>query len=108
MYEDVMYRGRYIWNRRKAEVNIQNHDGIRFENAVTVFEDPYNVEEYDDENSVYEERYNTTGFVEGFLFWLPSPLLLRGEFCRIFSARKADSEEIGAYHENLNDCIGER
>jgi uncharacterized DUF497 family protein len=81
MYDDVIYMGRYIWNKRKAELNIQNHNGINFENAVKVFEDPYNIEEY---------------------------FTLRGEFYRIFSAREADGEEIGAYYENVRACTGER
>ncbi|MDR3311506.1 MAG: BrnT family toxin, partial [Spirochaetaceae bacterium] len=100
--------GRYIWNKRKAELNIQNHNGINFENAVKVFEDLYNIEEYDDENSVYEERYNMTGFVGDFSFLVTVSLTMRGEFHRIFLAREADGDEIGAYYENVRACTGER
>jgi uncharacterized DUF497 family protein len=46
MYDDVLYKGRFIWNRLKNILNPKNHK-ISFENAVEAFEDPFYVEEYD-------------------------------------------------------------
>ena len=63
MYDDVLYKGRFVWNRQKNVLNQRNHH-ISFENAVAVFEDPFYIEEYDEANSVYEDRYNLTGFLK--------------------------------------------
>jgi uncharacterized DUF497 family protein len=55
MHDDVIYKGRYIWNRLKNEKNKQDH-GIAFEEASEVFDDPFAVEEYDTANSDPEEQ----------------------------------------------------
>ena len=80
--------------------------GITFEKATEVFDDPFFVEEYDEENSEDEDRYNVTGFVKG--IYVTVSFTLRGNLTRIFSARKADIEEEGAYDENIRRYIGER
>ena len=105
MYHDVIYNGRFIWNRLKAEANHRKH-GITFEEATEVFDDPFFVEEYDEENSENEDRYNITGFVKG--IYITVSFTLRGNLTRIFSARKADIEEEEAYDENIRRYIGER
>jgi uncharacterized DUF497 family protein len=105
MYDDVIYHGRFIWNRLKAETNNRKH-GITFENATEVFDDPFFVEEYDEENSENEDRYNIVGFVNG--TYITVSFTLRDNLTRIFSARKADIEEEGAYDENIRRYIGER
>ena len=43
MYDDMVYNGRFIWNRLKAEANQRKH-GILFEHAAEVFDDPFFVE----------------------------------------------------------------
>ncbi|MDR0486879.1 MAG: BrnT family toxin [Treponema sp.] len=47
MYNDVIYKGRFIWNKLKAEASQRKH-GITFEKATEVFDDPFFVEEYDE------------------------------------------------------------
>jgi len=55
MYYDIIFKGRFLWNRLKAEASFKKH-GIAFEDATEVFDDPFFVEEYDEENSINEER----------------------------------------------------
>lgn len=105
MYDDVIYNGRFIWNRLKAEINRREH-GITFEKATAAFDDPFFVEEYDEENSVNEDRYNITGFVKG--MYMTVSFTLRDNLTRIFSAREADNDEEEAYNENIRRYIGER
>ena len=105
MYDDIVFNGRFIWNRLKAEVNQRKH-GITFEKATEVFDDPFFVEEYDEENSDNEDRYNITGFLRN--MYVTVSFSFRDNLTRIFSARKADIEEEGAYDENIRRYIGER
>jgi uncharacterized DUF497 family protein len=105
MYDDVIYKGRFIWNRHKAEINRRDHR-LAFEKATEAFDDPFFVEEYDEVNSVNEDRYNITGFVNG--MYTTVSFTLRDNLTRIFSAREADSDEEEAYNENIRRYIGER
>jgi uncharacterized DUF497 family protein len=102
---DVIYNGRFIWNRLKAENNHRKH-GITFEKATEIFNDPFFIEEYDEESSVNEDRYNITGFFN--VRYITVSFALRDNLTRIFSARKADIEEEEAYNENISRYIGER
>jgi uncharacterized DUF497 family protein len=106
MYNDVMYMGRYIWNKEKSVWNICKH-GISFEEAVTVFYDPFSVDAYDDENSGYEDRYTITGIMKGAAYVTVS-YTVRGNLIRIFSARDSDPEEEEAYDESVRNHIGKR
>jgi len=105
MYDDVIYKGRFIWNRLKAEANLKKHR-IAFEKATELFDDPFFIEEYDEENSENEDRYNIVGFVEG--KYITVSFTLRDNLTRVFSAREADAEEEGAYDENIRKHIGKR
>ena len=105
MYDDVICKGRFVWNRLKAEINRRDH-GITFEKATEAFDDPFFVEEYDEANSVNEDRYNITSFLKG--MYITVSFTLRDNLTRIFSAREADSDEEEAYNENIRRYIGER
>jgi uncharacterized DUF497 family protein len=85
MYDDVIYKGRFIWNRHKAEINRRDHR-LAFEKATEVFDDPFFVEEYDEVNSVNEDRYNITGFMNG--MYTTVSFTLRDNLTRIFSPEK--------------------
>jgi uncharacterized DUF497 family protein len=104
--DDVIYKGRFIWHRQKNETNRQKHT-ISFERASEVFDKPFAVEEYDSDNSEYEDRYNVTGYIDG-LSYITVAFTLRNNLIRIFSARGADPEEEEAYHENVRRHIGTR
>ena len=84
----------------------KNHH-ISFENAAAVFEDPFSVEEYDEANSVYEDRYNLTGFLKDW-HYITVSFTMRDNLIRILSAREADGEEEGAYDDNVRIYFGKR
>jgi uncharacterized DUF497 family protein len=106
MYDDVLYKGRFIWNHLKNVLNQKNHK-MSFENAVEVFEDPFYIEEYDEANSGYEDRYRITGYLEDW-HYITVSFTMRDNLIRIFSAREADGEEEGAYDENVRNYLGRR
>jgi uncharacterized DUF497 family protein len=103
---DYVYKNRFIWNIDKAKMNPGNHDGITFESAADSFDDPLYIEELDEENSVYEERYNRTVFVEGSYRTITVSHTLRDGLIRIFSARKANRRETKAYERNVEAYLG--
>jgi uncharacterized DUF497 family protein len=104
MYDDVVYKGKYIWYAYKNETNKRKHH-ISFETASDVFDDPFYMEVYDDENSVDEDRFRVTGTVTGLVggSYITVSVTYRGSLIRIFSARDADGEEMRHYNEILSE-----
>jgi len=86
----------------KNERNIKIH-GISFEDAVTVFDDPFSVEEYDIENSITEDRYNFTGNIEGKWVVVTVTMTPKDNMTRIISAREADKLEKETYFDNVRN-----
>jgi len=93
--------GRYFeWDEDKAESNFRKH-GIRFEEAVYAFDDPFAIVEQDRiENG--EQRWQTLGTVRGFLLLLVAHTVRfeddpAREVIRIVSARRADRKERRRY-----------
>jgi len=101
---EVIYRDKYIWNKLKNERNVKIH-GISFEEAVTVFDDPFSVEEYDLDNSITEDRYNVTGNIDGKWIVVTVTLTPKDNMTRIISARKADAKETEAYYGSVKQSI---
>lgn len=86
------------WDENKNLLNQKNHEGITFEEAATVFEDPLALIVPDDEHSDYEQRFHIIGESS----W--GKLLVisyheRGETIRIISARKPTRQEQKDYEE---------
>jgi uncharacterized protein len=85
----------FEWDDAKAERNIRIHD-VDFQEAKTVFEDPYAITIPDDLHSEDEERSVVLG-----LSLLSRVLLVvyteRRERIRIISARKATASERSQY-----------
>lgn len=50
----------FEWDREKAEVNLKKH-GISFEEASSVWRDYFNIELFDHEHSVQENRFLMVG-----------------------------------------------
>ncbi|WP_129678045.1 BrnT family toxin [Candidatus Chloroploca sp. Khr17] len=50
----------FEWDEQKAQTNTQKH-GISFQEATTVFEDPFLITFQDDLHSVYEDRFISIG-----------------------------------------------
>jgi uncharacterized DUF497 family protein len=100
MYDDLVYEGKFIWNRSKNELNKKRHK-ISFETASLVFDDPLAMVVYDFANSTYnEDRYRLTGFLTSHSAFVSVSFTTRMELTRIFSARKADENEKDEYIEN--------
>ena len=85
----------FEWGDKKALRNIRIR-GISFEEARTVFEDPYSITQRDEANSDFEDRFVTIGLslVTRVLFVVHAE---RGERIRIVSARKPTPSERAEY-----------
>jgi len=104
--DDVIYKNRYVWNRHKNDLNKRKHH-LSFETASLVFDDPFHVEEFDEENSIIEERFNVTGSVTGLInnTLVTVSVVYRGDLIRFFSAREADSQEVRDYYEQFREYL---
>jgi len=104
--DDEIYKNRYVWNRHKNELNKRKHH-LSFETASLVFDDPFHVEEFDEENSAAEERFNVTGSVTGLInnTLVTVSVVYRGDLIRFFSARDADSSEVRDYYEQFQKYL---
>ena len=102
--DDVIYRNRYVWNRYKDDLNQRKHH-LSFETASLAFDDPFHIEEFDEENSISEERFNITGSVTGLIndTLVTVSIVYRGDLIRIFSARDAGPEEVKDYCEQFQN-----
>ncbi|GHU16724.1 hypothetical protein FACS1894163_06600 [Spirochaetia bacterium] len=104
MDDDVIY-GDFIWNRKKAEENKAKHR-ISFEEASTIYSDPFRSLEYDEKNSTPdEERYNIIGVIEKILVVFVTTME-RNDKIRIISARRATTKEQERYNENIKQFLG--
>jgi uncharacterized DUF497 family protein len=86
----------FEWDPDKAERNKRKHK-IDFEMAIKVFLDPHYVE-YEQDDDEDDLRYNVIGLVEGRM--LHVTYTMRGEACRVISARLAERHEKRRYHES--------
>ena len=50
----------FEWNEEKAKANMKKH-GVTFDEATTVFIDPFSMTKYDPDHSVDEQRYIDIG-----------------------------------------------
>jgi len=90
---------RFEWDKNKAESNFLKH-GITFEEAVTIFADPYLLFTKGSKHSEQEEREWAIGESES-VSMLVIVFTMRGENIRIISARKATKRERKSYEEGI-------
>ena len=90
---------RFEWDDNKAESNVLKH-GISFEEAVTVFADPYLLFTEDSEHSEGEQREWAIGEVEDGSI-VVVVFTMRGERVRIISARKATKRQCQQYESGI-------
>lgn len=85
----------YEWDLKKAQANLRKHH-VSFEDATTVFLDPFAVTYPDPDHSDEENREITIGHSAGqrLLFVSHCP---RGEGIRLISVRKATRKERKQY-----------
>jgi uncharacterized protein len=86
---------RFEWDPDKAATNWTEHR-VEFEEAVEAFFDPNALEQYDDEHSVHELRYNLIGFSARRSLFVVYSEPEEGVI-RIISARKAERKHQKAY-----------
>ena len=87
-------------DEEKAERNYVKHK-VSFEEAVTVFFDPFRVTAYDEEHSEYEDRYIVIGMsFDGRILTVIHTD--RDDNIRIVSAWKSTSTERILYESNYN------
>lgn len=84
----------FEWDPLKAASNLAKH-GVDFDTAAAVFEDPGRLVIIDDRRPYGEQRYQSVGLVAGVVLFVA--YTMRGEVCRIISARKANRHEREAY-----------
>ena len=88
----------FVWDTNKAKSNLIKH-GIRFEEAVLVFDDPYHLS-LQDRHENGEFRWQTIGLVHGLIVIMVAHTVRfesGDEVIRIISARKADRKERNRY-----------
>jgi hypothetical protein len=91
----------FEWDEAKAATNKQKH-GVRFEDAMLVFADPYALADQD-RIMGGEVRWQTLGLAGGVVLVLVAHTVRSeapDEIIRIISARKAVREERKRYDEN--------
>jgi uncharacterized DUF497 family protein len=88
---------RFEWDEKKADENLKKH-GVGFDEAKTVFNDPFSITIYDPEHSVDEYRYIDIGLSSKGRLIVVS-YSERGKNIRIISNRKATRKETRDYEE---------
>ena len=90
----------FEWDEAKALANLLNH-GISFEEAKTVFGDPFALTIFDDKHSLTEDRFIDIGFsTSGRL--LIVVYTERGARIRLISSREATARERTYYEQRAN------
>ena len=87
-----------IWDPIKAAANARKHR-IEFDEAATVFDDPFAATAPDRHHSDTEPRYRTTGFSNRGRLLVVTSLEFDGTI-RIVSARRATKRERHAHQES--------
>lgn len=86
---------KFEWDAQKAKLNYEKHR-VSFDEAKTVFNDPYSITTLDSEHSVDEERFIDLGLsAQGRL--LVVVYTERKESIRIISSRNATKRETQIY-----------
>jgi len=87
----------FEWDDSKAVRNYIKH-GVSFQEATSVFDDPFAMDDPDDQEVYGEERFMHIGMVDNRL--LTVIYTERSEKIRIISARKATKHEQNYYRES--------
>ncbi len=88
----------YEWDPAKARANVRNHR-ISFEEALTVFLDPFALTFDDPDHSTDEHRFITLGVSSGGRVLFVAHADRRDNRLRIISARRVTPTERHAYQE---------
>jgi uncharacterized protein len=86
----------FEWDEEKREKNIKKH-GIDFVSVIPVFDDPNAIEQYDERNSIDEDRYQIIGMARPGILFVAYTERDGGDTIRLISARRAEKHEIAKY-----------
>ncbi len=88
---------RFVWDERKAIINIQKHN-VSFDEAKTVFDDPEALLLSDPDHSETEERFILLGMSSSLRLLIVCHCYRENDnIIRIISARKATKNETNTY-----------
>lgn len=103
--KDFVYLDAFVWDTAKNESNKIKHNGLSFELASRVFNDPLLYQDYDYSHSEDEDREKYIGKIEG-LYVVTVIATDREGLTRLISARKAEKTEVRLYEENAKRIQG--
>ena len=90
---------RFEWDKPKAESNFKKHK-IKFETAITAFDDPYALIAPDEKHSTAREKREwIIGESDHGVLVIVFTRRIKGAIYRIISARKANKKERRIYEE---------
>lgn len=90
----------FEWDELKAQENLKKH-GVDFQEAATVFSDPFSITIHDADHSIDENRFIDLGTSDKRRI-LIVVYTERGNNIRIISCRKATARERRDYEESSN------
>jgi uncharacterized protein len=91
----------FEWHLAKAEINLAKH-GVSFDEASTLFDDPFQYHYRDDEHSISEQRFICIGFSIQFRLLMMVYTEPVRDTIRIISARMANAREEKDYEAQRN------
>ena len=105
--KDFVYLDKFKWDTWKNDKNKIDHK-VSFETASRIFDDPFLYTEYDEENSLKHNEYRerNIGTVGGIAVLLVASTDTEDGKIRIFSARKAETQEVRIYEQNAKAILG--
>ena len=89
----------YEWDPKKAQDNLKKHQ-VSFDEATSVFTDPFALTFDDPDHSVDEKRFITIGTSDKERILFLSQVDRSEDHIRIISARPATATEVHAYQES--------
>ncbi len=96
---------KFTWDPKKAAQNVVDHDGVTFEEGVTVFEDPMYLPIVDHENPQSEARLNVIGTsANARVLFVVSVEMKEDDVMRMVSARLAEPHERETYAEQFHNA----
>ncbi|MCK5130987.1 MAG: BrnT family toxin [Candidatus Sabulitectum sp.] len=88
----------FEWDPEKARINAENHEGVSFKEAESVFYDERAIEFYDEQHSESEKRFLMLGLSARLRLLLVCHCVRENNsVIRIISARKATKRESKHY-----------
>lgn len=98
----MLFGAEYEWDESKSAENVEKHEGVGFEEATTVFNDPAALYVYDADHSDNEDRYIVVGIGDR-RRTIVVTYTYRSDRIRIISARKAEPRERRQYSNAKKD-----